>query len=110
MHHFRTMALGTLVLTGLAACGESDDAFKASYRTRLTQACTQASGPGAAEGQRICTCMIDRYVANTPVSQLRAEKDQTAMPAAAQQALQQCTQEAMQRQLGGRPAPTLNTQ
>lgn len=97
------MPLMAAAVTGLAACGQSDEAYKASYRNELTAQCTQQAGAAAPPGANVaglCSCMIDRYVANTPVDRLKAERSQSEMPAAAREAMMHCAQQEMQRQLG----------
>ena len=107
MRLIQTMALGAAALGGLAACGQSDEAFRASYRTKAVTACTQgaARAPNAAnvDTNRLCTCMVDGYMRATSTDQLKAERNQTAAPAAAQQAMMQCAQEQAAAMRGAAP-------
>jgi hypothetical protein len=109
------MPLMAAAVVGLGACGQSDDAYKASYRNELVAQCTRDAGRAAPAGANVaglCQCMIDRYVANTPVDRLKAERNQSEMPPAAREAMMHCAQQEMQRQLGNvttaiPPAPTV---
>ena len=99
MRIFQTMMLGAVALGGLAACGQSDEAFRASYRTKALASCNRggqtAPNPGNVDVNRLCTCVVDGYMRSTPTDRLRAEGDQSTPPAAAQQAMMQCAQELM---------------
>lgn len=86
-----SMPLMVACIAGLAACGQNDEAFRASYRNQLMGACAR----GPARASTICTCMVDRYMRDTPIERLRAEKSQTEMPPAARQAMIQCATDAI---------------
>ena len=43
MQLIRTIALGAVALGALAACGQSDEAFRASYRTKAVDTCNQGA-------------------------------------------------------------------
>jgi hypothetical protein len=109
MQLIRTIALGAVTLGALAACGQSDDAFRASYRTRALPSCNQgarsAPSPAGVDAGRLCTCIVERYMAATTTEQLRAERDQSRPPPAAQNAMMQCAQEQARNLPGVSPAP-----
>jgi hypothetical protein len=103
------MPLMAAAVAALGACGQSDETFKATYRNELVTQCSRDAARGAPAGvnvQGLCTCMIDRYVANTPVDRLKTERGQTEIPAAAREAMMQCAQEEMRRQMGGATGAT----
>ncbi len=109
MRLFLCIPLTAATMATLGACGQSDEAFRASYRTKSVEACvtgTRAS-PNAAlvDGQRLCTCMVDRYMRDTPSDRLKAERDQTEPPPAARAAMIQCATEAIRAQSGQPAAP-----
>lgn len=97
MRLIRTMTIAALTVGGLVACGQGDEAFRASYRTKAVAACTQgaarAPNAGNVDTNRFCNCMVDGYMRATSTEQLKAERNQTAPPAAAQQAMMQCVRE-----------------
>lgn len=97
MLSIRTIALGAVALGALAACGQSDEAFRASYRTKAVDTCNQGArstpAPAGVDAARLCACIVDRYMAATTTEQLRAERNQTRPPPAAQNAMMQCAQE-----------------
>ncbi len=109
MRLIRTMALGAVALSGLAACGQSDEAFRASYRTKAVEACNQgarsAPNSAGADMNRFCSCIVDRYMQATSTQQLRAERNQTTPPSAAQEAMMQCVREQGGAMSGAMPAP-----
>ena len=85
----------------LAACGESEAAFRDAYRTRSVESCVAGARSAAAAAaseldfQRMCECAVDRYMAETSVEDLRAQEKQTVAPAGAQRAMTQCLAEQM---------------
>jgi len=101
-----TTAVATLALSGLAACGQGDDAFRASYRTKAVEACVQGGqrspNAGQVDTNRFCNCMVDGYMRETSSEQLKAERNQSTPPPAAQRAMAQC----IQAELGGQPGAT----
>ncbi|MET1112318.1 MAG: hypothetical protein ABWX67_12395 [Allosphingosinicella sp.] len=101
-----TTAVATLALSGLAACGQGDDAFRTSYRTKAVEACVQGGqrspGAGSVDTSRFCNCMVDGYMRETSSEQLKAERNQSSPPPAAQRAMAQC----LQQQLGATPGAT----
>lgn len=98
------VSLGLVGLTGLAACSESDEAFRARYRTEAIARCVQGartSNPAGLDPNRFCTCMVDGYMRGTPSERLRAERSQNEPPPAAQSAIAQCARELT----GGQATP-----
>lgn len=108
------MTLGAVAITGLGACGQSEEAFRASYRTEALRSCTAGANstntaPLTQLGitvQALCECAIDRYMQATPVDQLRREMNATEMPAGVRNATIQCTTQLMRPQ-GGAATPAL---
>lgn len=101
------MTAGLLTLSGLAACGQNEDAFRASYRTKAVESCSRGAGmaPNAAgiDTGRLCNCMVDAYMRATSTAQLKAEQNQTTAPPAAQAAMMQCAQEQARAMQGAAP-------
>jgi hypothetical protein len=99
------MPIMAAAVAGLAACGQSDDAFRASYRTKAVEACSQgarsAAGSAGVDANRLCSCMVDNYMRATSTEQLKAERDKTTPPPAARAAMMQCARE----QAGAMSAP-----
>jgi len=90
--------------SGLAACSESDEAFRARYRTQAIEACVQggrSSNPAGLDASRFCPCMVDGYMRATPSDRLKAERNETAPPPAARAAIEQCARELLGGQAGG---------
>jgi hypothetical protein len=97
------VALGALALAG---CGNSDDGYRAAYRTRSVQACVTGArqSPTAPDAiglgidfQHVCECAVDRHIAQTPIEQLRGEEGSTTEPPGATEAMRQCLIEQMRR-------------
>ena len=91
-------ALGLVGISGLAACGETDVAFRARYRTQAIQACEEggrSSNPAGIDASRFCPCMVDRYMQATPSEQLKTERSQSTPPPAARAAIEQCARELL---------------
>ena len=107
------IAVGAFALGGLAACGESDEAFRSSYRTKAISECTGGArsrpNPTGGNIEQLCSCMIDGYMRVTPTERLKAERNQSATPAAADAARQQCLQQALQGRAAG-TTPAANPQ
>lgn len=95
------LAAAAVLLPALAACSESEAAFRDSYRTRAVDSClagarsAAAASPARVDVQRMCECIVDRYMAETSVEALRAEENQPTAPPAAQRAMTQCAAEQM---------------
>lgn len=98
------LTLGILGISGLAACSESDEAFRARYRTQAIEACVQggrSSNPAGIDASRFCPCMVDGYMRATPSDRLKAERNETAPPAAARAAIEQCARQLLGGQAAG---------
>ena len=98
------VSLGIVGLSGLAACGESDAAFRARYRTTAVQACVEGgrtSNPANLDANRFCSCMVDAYMQAATTEQLKADRNTTEPPPAARAAIEQCARQ----QLGGQTTP-----
>ena len=107
MRMMAIVSLGLVGLSGLAACSESDEAFRARYRTEAIAACVQGartSNPGNLDPNRFCSCMVDGYMRGTTSDRLRAERSQNEPPPAAQSAIAQCAREMTGGQAGAPPA------
>jgi hypothetical protein len=84
-----SMAVGVLTLTGLAACGQSEQSLRSSFRSQALANCQR----GADASQRaqltqvginidqLCTCAIDRYMQAASVDQLKADANNPDPPA-----------------------------
>ncbi|MGE0179302.1 MAG: hypothetical protein AB7O91_05730 [Sphingomonas sp.] len=92
------LSLGIVGLSGLAACGENDEAFRARYRTEAVATCVQGartSNPAGLDPNRFCGCMVDGYMEGTSSEQLKAERGQATPPPNAQRAIEQCARQLM---------------
>ncbi len=99
----RLMLSMAVAAVALAACGQSEEAFRADYRTRAVSSCVTGarSSPNAAQAtaaginpETLCNCMIDRYMRDTPIDRLKSEENSSTPPPAAQAAARQCALEA----------------
>lgn len=105
-----TAAFLTFAAAALGACGNSDEAFRATYRTGAVESCmsgARAAPNAAATGldfQRLCGCAVDAYMAQTSTEQLRREGSGATPPPAARAAMMTCLNQ-MRPGLGGTPAP-----
>lgn len=100
------LSLGLVGLSALAACSESDEAFRARYRTEAIASCVQGartSNPGNLDPNRFCPCMVDGYMRGTTTDRLKAERNDNSPPPAAQTAMAQCAREIMGAQGGATP-------
>jgi hypothetical protein len=107
------LSLGMVGLSGLAACSESDEAFRARYRTEAIASCVQGartSNPGNLDPNRFCPCMVDGYMRGTPSERLRAERNDNTPPPAAQTAMAQCARDLMGGPAGATPPAEANRQ
>jgi hypothetical protein len=101
-----TMATAALAITGLSACGQSEEGFRANLRTQGIANCkTGANANGAAAAQlsqagmsvdEFCTCAIDRYMRATPYEQLKQEMNNPSPPGLTSAGMQ-CVAERAQR-------------
>jgi hypothetical protein len=110
-----TMTAAAFAVTGLAACGQSDDAYRASFRTQALRNCQQGADTATRQQlaqagitpERLCTCVIDKYMQSATMAQLRQDAN-NPNPPAMQQASIQCVQEVMGQSRGAPAAPALN--
>lgn len=101
-----TIVTASLVtVTILAACGGSEESFRAEYRTKAVSECRRGAesqpNPGGVNMAQICECMVDGYMRATSTDRLKAESSQSSAPPAANAAAQQCLRQAIQGQMGG---------
>lgn len=107
MRRVAVLSLSIAGFSGLAACTQSDEAYRASYRTEQIATCVSSATPSAratVDPNRFCTCMIDRYMQGTSTERLKAERNQSEAPPAAQAAATQCAREAAVGGAGAGPA------
>lgn len=87
--------------------GESDEAYRARYRSRAMDLCRQGAGSapnaGIIDASQLCTCMVDSYMRASSSEQIRAEKDLPEAPERTSAAMDQCAREAARR--AGTPTP-----
>lgn len=107
MHSMPRIFALAAAASAIAACSQSDDAFRTSYRTKAVGDCTRGAqsqpNPAGLNMEQLCTCMVDGYMRATPTDRLKAERDQNAPPAAANAAMQQCVQQVLQNMGGSLP-------
>jgi hypothetical protein len=114
MRHVLNAASLTLVVAGLGACGQSDEAFRATYRTGAVESCVTGarSAPNAAvaaaqiDFQRLCGCTVDAYMAQATTEQLRREGSGSTPPPAARAAMMTCLGQLRPGLGGTTPAAT----
>lgn len=109
-----SMTVGVLAFAGLSACGQNEQALRASFRTQAMANC-QSGGTPAARSQltlmgitpeQLCSCAIDRYMRTASIDQLKQDRN-TAMPPGLNTATMQCASELMRRPApGAAPAAT----
>ena len=93
------------LILSLAGCGEGsafDNGVRDGFRQTAIESCVSSSRgtvmPAGFDWQRLCSCAIDRYMANKSTTELRsADPSDPALRAATQQ----CAME----QMGGGAAP-----
>lgn len=100
-----TMATTALVITGLAACGQSDQQFRNTARTQLLAGCQ--GGDASARAQmtqagvdvnRYCACAVDRYMqgaSSEQLKQLSRNPGSAASDPGMERAAEQCVREQM---------------
>lgn len=105
MRMILTIATTALAITGLAACGQSDQQFRNTARTQLLAGCN--GGDAAARAQmtaagvdvsRYCTCAIDKYMqgaSSEQLKQLARNPASASSDAGMQRAAEQCVREQM---------------
>lgn len=106
------MTMGLLSLTGLAACGQSDQQFRTTAREQLLRGCqagdasmrAQMSQAGV-DVDRYCTCAIDRFMQSASserLKQLSRNPGSAAGDQGMQRAAEQCVREQVPN-LGATP-------
>jgi hypothetical protein len=111
MRIISSIGLGLVVLTGLAACGKSDEAVRNEARTQLTASCPRSATPeitamlqqSGLTIEQVCTCTIDRYMRTATVAQIKEDSGNPA-PARISAASSQCLTELVAAQSHGAPA------
>lgn len=105
MRMILTIATTALAVTGLAACGQSDQQFRNTARTQLLAGCN--GGDAATRAQmtaagvdvsRYCTCAIDKYMqgaSSEQLKQLSRNPASASSDAGMQRAAEQCVREQM---------------
>ena len=78
MRMILTVAATALAITGLAACGQSDEQFRNTSRTQLLAGCQGGNASARAQMaqagvdvNRYCTCAVDRYMQGASTDQLK---------------------------------------
>jgi len=113
MRLISTIAVATLAVTGLAACGQSDQQFRSTARTQLLAGCSggdanmraQMSQAGV-DVNRYCTCAVDKYMqsaSSEQLKQLSRNPGTASTDQAMQRAAEQCVREQLPN-LGATPA------
>jgi hypothetical protein len=72
------MTMGLLTLTGLAACGQNEQALRTTTREGLLLGCKNgdaatrtAMAQSGINVDRFCTCAVDRYMQTASIEELR---------------------------------------
>ncbi len=102
-----SMAVAAVALTGLAACGQSEEAYRANLRTQGIANCQRGSNPAVASQlqqmgltvEQLCTCAIDRYMRGASYEQLKADQNNPSPPA-----LEAATAQCVAERVGQTPA------
>lgn len=83
------MTFGLVALTGLSACGQSEESLRSAFRTQGTANCKAGADP-ASRAQlsqigmsvdELCTCAIDSYLRTATFEQLKQDRNNPAPPA-----------------------------
>ena len=104
--------IGLLALTGLAACGQSEEGLRTAFRTQGTANCK--AGADAASRARLtevgmsvdelCTCAIDGYLRTATFEQLKQDRSNPSPPALERATIQCITNHAARSATPGAPA------
>lgn len=94
------MTFGLLALTGLAACGQSEEGLRTAFRTQGTANCRAGADPASRARlseigmsvDELCTCAIDRYLRTATFEQLKQDRSNPSPPAL-ERATMQCVTE-----------------
>ena len=119
MRLISTMAFAALTVTGLAACGQSEESYRANLRTQGIANCRSGASANSAEAaqlsqiglsvEQFCTCAIDRYMRTASYDQLKREQSNPSPPGLTA-AGAQCVAEHVQQSGAARgAAPDTNT-
>jgi hypothetical protein len=106
-----TAALLTLTAAGLGACGASDAAYRATYRSSAVESCMSGarSAPNAAatgiDFQQLCGCAVDAYMNTTSTEELRRQGNSSVAPPGARTAMMQCLSQMRPGLVPGGVAP-----
>jgi hypothetical protein len=81
--------IGLLALTGLAACGQSEEGLRTAFRTQGTANCKAGADPASRARlteigmsvDELCTCAIDSYLRTATFEQLKQDRNNPAPPA-----------------------------
>lgn len=113
MRMILTIATTALAITGLSACGKSEESFRANLRTQGIANCKAGAGANSAAAAQLsqvgmsvdeyCTCAIDRYIRATSYEQLKSEVNNPA-PQGLISAGAQCVAERVPQSAGGAAA------
>jgi hypothetical protein len=93
-----TMTAAALAVTGLAACGQSEQSLRNTSREALLLGCRHGDASSQAtlneagiSIDRFCTCAVDRYMRSASVDELKQlSRNSSAMPAGLTTAAGQC--------------------
>lgn len=116
MRVISSIGLGLVALTGLAACGKSDEAVRNEARTQLTANCPRSATPeitamlsqSGVTIDQVCSCTIDRYMRTATVAQIK-EDSGNAAPARISSASAQCVAELVATAQSHAAAPANGT-
>jgi hypothetical protein len=83
------MTFGLVALTGLAACGQSEEGLRNAFRTQGTANCKAGADPATRARlteiglsvDELCTCAIDRYLRTATFEQLKQDRSNPSPPA-----------------------------
>jgi hypothetical protein len=108
-----TMATAALAVTGLAACGQSEQALRTTSRAALLLGCRNGDASSQAtlnqagiSVDRFCTCAVDRYLQSASVDELKQlSRNSSTMPPGLTSAAGQCMAEMMGQSTPAAGAP-----
>jgi len=111
-----SIGLGLVAVTGLAACGKTDEAVRTEARTRLATNCPRAATPeitamltqAGVTMDQVCSCTVDRYMRSVTVAQI-TEDSASPAPARISAASAQCASELVAAAQSHGPAPATET-
>ena len=108
-----TMTAATLAVTGLAACGQSEQSLRTTSREGLLLGCRNGDASSRAilnqagvSVDRFCTCAVDRYMQTASIDELKQMSRNTgAMPPGLSRAAEQCMGEMVSQSRPAAGAP-----